>query len=47
LFARDHDRCEVLSYLLFDREFIAGAIELGQHDARQALAPDGAVVWCD
>ncbi len=47
LFAREHERCEVLSYLLFDPDFIAGAIELGERDARRALDSTGSVVWCD
>jgi len=35
--ARDPGRLEVLTHLLFDPEFINGAIELGRRDARRSL----------
>ena len=38
----DHAHGELLSYLLFDQEFIGGLIEMGEHDARAWLeAPPG------
>ena len=33
------------SYLLFDPEFIDGAIELGARDARRHVGADGRIVW--
>lgn len=44
LAARSPDLCELMSHVLFDREFIAGSIELGQCDARAQLT-NGAVQW--
>ena len=43
--ARDPGRLEVLTHLLFDPEFINGAIELGRRDARRSLDPLGSPVW--
>ena len=42
------DLCELASHVLFEPEFIDGAIELGREDARRQLR-GGAVVWkcCD
>lgn len=38
------DLCELASHILFEPDFIEGAIELGRQDARRQLR-DGAVVW--
>ncbi len=43
--ARDPGRLEVLTHLLFDPEFINGAIELGRRDARRSLDRLGSPVW--
>ena len=43
--ARDPGRLEVLTHLLFDPEFINGAIELGRRDARRSLDRFGLPVW--
>jgi len=42
--ATSPDLCELASHVLFEPEFIDGAIELGRDDARRQLR-DGAVVW--
>jgi NTE family protein len=41
----DPNRGEVMSYLFFEPQFIAGAIELGQSDAKRCLDPSGVPVW--
>lgn len=47
LVARSPDLSELASFLLFDRDFVAAAIELGREDARSRLN-DGTVLWrCD
>lgn len=45
LVSRSPDLCELMTHVLFDREFIAGSIALGQADARAQLRADGGVVW--
>lgn len=44
LVAGSPDLCELASYVLFDPDFIDGAIELGRQDARAQLRR-GAVAW--
>lgn len=44
--ANSADLCELAGHVLFDREFIAGAIHQGQEDARRKLVED-AVEWRD
>jgi NTE family protein len=41
----DPNRGEVMSYLFFEPEFISGAIELGQTDARRCLDAAGVPIW--
>lgn len=43
--ARDPGRLELLTHLMFDPEFIDGAIRLGQRDARRSLDGSGQVTW--
>lgn len=43
--ARDLDRLEVLTHLLFDPDFIKGSIALGQRDARRSLDGLGSPAW--
>jgi NTE family protein len=45
--ATNRDRCEILSFLMFDPVFIDRAIELGRADAKRCLDADGKVKWSD
>lgn len=47
ILAGDRSRAELASYLLFDAEFIDGAIRLGRRDADRSLGPDLSPVWHD
>ena len=43
--ARDPGRLEVVTHLLFDPDFIEGAIELGRRDAQRSLDSFGSPRW--
>lgn len=45
LVASSPELSRLASYLLFDPDFIEGAIEVGARDARRHLGADGRVVW--
>ncbi len=45
--AADPARGELASHMLFEPEFMEGAIRLGQRDARARLRPDGSPDWQD
>ena len=45
--ADDPARGELASHMLFEPEFMEGAIRLGQRDARAVLKPDGSPDWQD
>lgn len=44
LTSKSADLCQLASHVLFDPDFIAGALELGQQHAREKLAKGG-IVW--
>lgn len=43
--AADPARGELASHMLFEPDFMEGAIRLGQRDARASLTPDGSPAW--
>ncbi len=45
--ATDPARGELASHMLFEPEFMEGAIRLGQRDARASLGPHGRPAWKD
>jgi NTE family protein len=45
LVASSPELSRLASYLLFDPDFIEGAIEVGGRDARRHLGADGGIVW--